>query len=85
MVRVGDVLLVRAAGGLVRTGENVLETLGTFVPAILGTDNSILSPAGAPNTILYRAREAGDALVELVTGDPFYSPHRNHVAITVVE
>jgi hypothetical protein len=82
-VRPGDVLLFRAAGGRVRSGGNVVEVLGPFLPAVLGDDGNILTPTGPPNTVLFRARRPGRARIDVVTGDPFHTPQTTALAITV--
>src|SRR5437016_2046275 len=79
----GDVLLVRAAGGRVRSGDNVVEMLGPFVPAVVGDDANILTPMGPPNVVLFRARGPGRALIEVVTGDPFQVTRTSALTITV--
>ena len=73
-VRVGDVLLVRAAGGRIRTGEEVVEFLGPFVAAVVGDDGNVYTPMGPPNVLLFRAVRAGLGRVEIITGEPFGSP-----------
>jgi hypothetical protein len=83
VVRAGDVLLWRAAGGRVREGDDVLDLLGPFVSAVLGDDGNVLTPAGPPNTVLFRARRPGRARVEVVTGDPFHAPRTTAVDVRV--
>jgi hypothetical protein len=73
-VSVGDVFLFRAAGGHVRSGDDVVELLGAFRSAIVGDDGHIMTPVGPPNTTLFRARKPGRALIDVVTGDPFHAP-----------
>jgi hypothetical protein len=82
-VKVGDVFLFRAAGGHVRSGHDVIELVGPFVPAVMGDDGNILTPMGPPNTVLFRARQPGDALIDVVTGDPFHATQTTVVRITV--
>ena len=82
-VHVGDVLLFRAAGGLVLSGNDAIELLGAFVTAVVGTDGSIVSPAGLPNAVLYRARGAGKSRIEVVTGEVFHSPQQTELDINV--
>jgi hypothetical protein len=82
-VHLGDVLLFRAAGGRVRSGGDVVELLGSFLPAVLGDDGTILTPMGPPNTVLCRARQPGRAQIDVVTGDPFHTPQTTTLGITV--
>src|SRR4249920_3897197 len=82
-VKVGDVFLFRAAGGHVQSGHDVIELVGPFVPAVMGDDGNILTPMGPPNTVLFRARQPGDALIDVVTGDPFHATQTTVVRITV--
>lgn len=82
-VRPGDVLLFRAAGGRVRSGGEVVELLGPFLQAVVGDDGNILTPMGPPNTVLFRARRPGQALIDVVTGDPFYTPQTTSLGISV--
>lgn len=79
----GDVLLFRAVGGVVRSGGTCVELLGPFTQAVVAEDGSVLSPVGPPNAVLFRARRPGRAGIEVVTGDPFYSPQMTPIDITV--
>jgi hypothetical protein len=83
-IKVGDVLLFHATGGHVCSGPEVIELVGPFVQAIVGDEGDILTSMGPPNTVLFRARQPGRALVDLVTGDPFHASERTEVRITVV-
>jgi hypothetical protein len=82
-VHLGDVLLFHASGGSVRSGSDVVELLGPFLTAVLGDDGNIMTPMGPPNKVLFRARQPGRALIDVVTGDPFHSPHTTALGITV--
>src|SRR5262245_59108733 len=82
-VHVGDALLLRAAGGRVLPGNGVVELLGPFVTAVLGTDGSVVSPASLPNAVLCLARGAGEARIEVMAGEVFYSPRQTELDITV--
>ena len=82
-IKVGDVFLFHATGGYVRSGDDVIELVGPFVTAIVGDEGKILTPMGPPNAVLFRARQPGRALVNLVTGDPFHSPQTTELRITV--
>lgn len=82
-VHLGDVLLFRAAGGHVRSGGDVVELLGPFLPAVVGDDGNILTPMGPPNTVLFHARRPGRALIDVITGDPFQATRTTALGITV--
>jgi hypothetical protein len=82
-VSLGDILLFRAAGGRVLSGDDVIELLGQFLQALVGDDGKILTPMGSPNTVLLRARRPGRALINVITGDPFHSPQTTVLGITV--
>ena len=73
-VHQGDVLLVRATGGHVRFGGDVVEMWGPFLPAVLGDNGDILTPMGTPNTLLFRVRRPGRAMIDVVTGDLWHAP-----------
>jgi hypothetical protein len=79
----GDVLAFRAAGGRVRSGGDVVELLGPFLSAVVGDQGTILTPAGSPNTVLFRARKPGRALIDVITGDPFQAPRTASLEVTV--
>ncbi|MFF0943302.1 hypothetical protein ACFYE2_03625 [Kocuria sp. CPCC 205300] len=67
---VGDVIRIAATGGRIHTGTAV-EMLGVFTDSVVGTDGSILTPLGAPAIIMFRARQPGTAIVDIVLGTPF--------------
>ena len=79
---VGDVVRFAASGGRVRWGSAV-EILVILVDSVVGTDGSILTPMGAPGTVLLRARSPGRAEVELMSGDPFHASVTHGVAVRV--
>jgi|SRR5215813_26140 len=83
VVRPGDVLLFWAVGGHVHSGDDVVELLGLFLQSVLGNDGNILTPMGAPNTILFYARQPGRALIDVITGDLFHTPRTNSLSIIV--
>jgi hypothetical protein len=83
VLKVGDVLLFRATGGHVQSGAEVVQMVGAFVPAILGDNASILTPMGAPNTVLFRALQPGQAMIDVITGDPWRASQRTELAIVV--
>ena len=83
-IEVGDVLLVRAAGGRVRSGGDAVEMLGPYVEAVVGTNDQILAPMGPPNTLLIRARAAcAGAEVGLFIGEVFHRVEEVTVVLTV--
>lgn len=82
-VYLGDMLLFRATGGRVRSGDDVVELLGPFLSAVLGDDGTILTPIGPPNMVLFRARRPGRARIDAVTGDPFHTSQTTTLDITV--
>ena len=79
---VGDVVRFAATGCRIVSGSAV-EVVGILTQSVLGTDGSIVSPMGVPGTVLLRAREVGEATVEVVTGDPFGAAARHAVAVRV--
>ena len=83
-IRIGDVLLVRASGGNIVTGEASIERLGPFITGLpLSDSNEILSPMGSPNTLMFVARSAGFATIEVATGDPYFNPQFTRVDVQV--
>jgi hypothetical protein len=82
-IRVGDLLLFGATGGHVHSGAEVVEILGPFIPGVVGNDGQILSPMGAPNTVLFLARRPGRVTIDVVTGDPWHAPETTALDITV--
>ena len=80
---VGDVVLFRASGGLVRSGSGVVEHLGALVESVLGDNGSVLAPAGGPNAVLFRAVGAGNASIVVVTGDPWRETRTSVVEVVV--
>jgi len=82
-VHPGDVLLFRAVGGHVRSGGDSVEMLGPFLATVAGDDGNILTPMGSPNTVMFRARQPGEALIDVVTGDPFHTTQTTALVIAV--
>jgi hypothetical protein len=78
-----DVLLVRAFGGQIDSGRNVVEVLGPMTSAVLQTTGSALSPEGTPNAVMFIARDYGTAKANVVFGDPWYSPQKVEFEIVV--
>jgi hypothetical protein len=82
-IGIGDLLIFRAAGGHITSGEGILEILGPFMPGLILEDGTILSPMGAPNAVAFFARHPGQATIDVVTGDPWHSPQTARLEITV--
>ncbi|KAI9747320.1 MAG: hypothetical protein M1835_002148 [Candelina submexicana] len=82
-LKVGDMLVFWATGGHIQSGVDILEFFGPFLPGVVGDNGQILSPMGAPNTILFLARSPGRAIIKLVTGDPWHAPQTNTLDIAV--
>lgn len=83
-VQPGDVLLFQATGGRVRSGGDVVEMLGPFLPAVLGQDGNVVAPMGAPNTVLFRAHCSGRASIDVLTGDPSQAAPPRSVTLSVI-
>ena len=79
---VGDAMLFAASGGHVLDGVAV-ELFGSFVESVLGTDGQVYTPMGAANAVLFFAREAGEAVIDVVTGDPWLSPASQRMIVVV--
>lgn len=82
VLSVDDVVRVAATGGRVLSGAAV-ELVGILTESVVGTDGTVVTPMGVPGTVLLRAREPGEAVVEVVTGDPFRSSVTRTVAVRV--
>ena len=82
VVEVGDVLRFAATGGHIRTGA-AIELIGILTESVLGTNGQVLSPMGAPGAVLFRANEAGRAVLDIVTGDPWQSPTTRSLNVRV--
>jgi hypothetical protein len=73
LLRAGDLLLFHATGGRILSRSGVVEMLGPFNQGLVSPDGSVLTPMGAPNVVLVRARQAGRATIEVITGDPWHA------------
>ena len=67
----GDIVLLRATGGHVRSGEHAVHFLGAFLTALLKGKRPGYCAVGAPNRVVFVARAAGAAVIDVVTGDPW--------------
>ena len=79
----GDLLQFAASGGHVRSGERCIEMLGPFRSAVVAINDEVLAPMGAPNVVLFVARQPGRAAIDVVTGDPWHSPETREIEIVV--
>jgi hypothetical protein len=85
-VRVGDLLMLGASGGRLLEGGAAVELAGIFSPSALSDDGRVLSPAGPPTTVLFRALQSGQARVEVIRGHPGQAdPQRNQITIAVAD
>ncbi len=85
VITTGDLVLVRATGGHVRSGENSVRLLGAFLTALLREDGQVTAPLGAPNRVIFVARAAGDAVIDVVDGDPWGASKQTVVNVSVQE
>ncbi|HEV8072389.1 MAG TPA: hypothetical protein VGP76_32020 [Planctomycetaceae bacterium] len=82
-IRVGDVLLISASGGLVQSGSSI-ELGGPYIPAT-AVGSEVLTAMGGPHTMLAWARQHGPATLEIVTGDPWQETEVTVLHISVEE
>jgi hypothetical protein len=78
-----DLLTFAATGGRVTSGAASIEIIGIFRTSVLAGDGRILSPAGAPDAVLFRAGRPGPATIEVVIGDPWRSPRTVRLEVLV--
>lgn len=81
---VGDLLWLEASGGHVLAGESSVELLGAFLKCVVGLEGEVLTPMGAPNVVLFRARRAGTARVAVVSGDPWHQPTTTALELDII-
>jgi hypothetical protein len=60
-----------ASGGHALSGP--MQMMGAYRAAVLGQNGEILTPAGAPNIVLFLACVPGHGTIEVVTGDPWHA------------
>ena len=77
-LRKGDLVRFAASGGRVESGEGVVEPLGAFVPAVIGTDGEPLSPESGPTAWLLRAIGSGEARLTLYASRGGFAPAERH-------
>ena len=64
------------------SGAGCVELLGAFLRGVVG-DGRVLSPEGAPNAVVFRAKSPGPARIGVATGDPWHGPRTVPVRVTV--
>jgi hypothetical protein len=67
-VEPGDILNFAAGGGRIESGEGVVEALGGFAPAVVGTNGEVLAPVSGPVSFLVRAVRPGRARIAIFPG-----------------
>jgi hypothetical protein len=72
-----------ATGGRVHFGADVVAYLGPFVLGTIGNDGQILSPARAPNSVLFAARQQGQAKIDVIAYDPWHAARATSILIIV--
>jgi hypothetical protein len=82
-LRVGDLLIIKATGIHIESGADILETLGPFVPGLMLENGNIVSPVGAPNTVLLLTHRSGLARIKMIIGDPWHRSDSRMLEITV--
>ncbi len=82
-VKVGDVLNFAASGGAVEAGDDVIEAIGPFAPAIVGLEGRTVAPESPPTAVLFRARAPGRARLAVFTGFGSRTPGRATIEILV--
>ncbi|SEH00822.1 hypothetical protein SAMN05444920_11811 [Nonomuraea solani] len=70
-LRTGDLLMVWATGGRIRSGTDSLELLGPFLIGVLGIDGLVHTPEGPPGKVALLARRPGRAEIEFALGGPW--------------
>lgn len=83
-IRAGDVLMFKASGALLRSGEDAVSVLGSFTTALVTGSGVMVDAHGPPHTVLLLARSAGFARVTVIDGDPFGVPRSTEVSIDIV-
>lgn len=79
----GDLLVFDASGGHVLWGAEVVELLGAFMRSVVGDNQQVLSPLGAPNAVIFLTRHPGLAKINVVTGDPWQGSKTVLLELTV--
>lgn len=82
-VHAEDLLTFAATGGRVTSGVASMEIIGIFRTSVLASDGRVLSPAGPPDAVVFRAGRPGRATIEVVVGDPWRSARTVHLEVLV--
>jgi hypothetical protein len=82
-ISVGDLLKFWASGGHVESGAEVCEMVGPFLTGVIGLNDELISPEGAPNVIMFLARRPGEATIVIVTGDPWHTTQTTRLHLSV--
>ena len=82
-IKVGDLLTFAATGGHVQSGSTVVAMLGPFLPSVVGDNGEIFTPMSAPNTVMFVAQAVGQAIIDVITGDPWSQTQRANLTINV--
>lgn len=80
----GDMLSLKASGGHINSGTEIVRFFGPFVSGFMRSNGEVLSPEGAPGTLLIFAQRPGRAIIEVFTGDPWFSPVKTALEIIVI-
>jgi|SRR4051812_13626018 len=78
-----DVLILKVTGAQVTIGSHLLEMIGPLIPGVIAGNGQIISPEGAPNTIVLVARQSGEAQIQVATGNPFYTSGTKVIKVCV--
>lgn len=83
-IRVGDVLMISGSGGRIESGSSI-ELGGPYIPATAVTSGEVLTPMGAPHTMLAWACRRGLTILEIVSGDPWQETQKTILHVNVEE
>jgi hypothetical protein len=81
---VGDLLVFSATGGHIRDGAEFVKFLGAYFTAALAPDGNIVSPAGTPNHAIFLTQAPGNAVIDVVTGDPWRAFDMTKLTLTIM-
>ena len=82
-IKVGDLLVFVATGGHIRSGADLVQFFGPFINGILGNDGKVITPMGAPHTVMFFCRGPGHANIDVVTGDPWRTFETTPLTLTI--
>jgi len=82
-LKVGDMLVFSATGGHIREGDQGVQFLGAYCTAAIATDGNIIAPAGTPNHAIFLAHTPGNAVIDVVTGDPWRAFDTTRLALII--